>query len=215
MYGVSQDEFLDTIRRALAERGDPVDLPADREVARVVQPTDDLVKRFCAMATDAKMHVHALADESAVVPTLLTLLNELEARRIVCAAEPFPQRDALLAALPGAGVDVLPLAERDAAFEADVGITPVRLAIAETGSLVVSSGPRTSRMSSIAVPTHVAIVRREQIVPDLLDWTATLAAGLAANEVLVTGPSKTADIEMNLVWGVHGPRSVHILLIES
>jgi L-lactate dehydrogenase complex protein LldG len=88
------------------------------------------------------------------------------------------------------------------------------MGVAETGSICIQSGPRTRRLASLAVVEHIAILKREDIVADLLDWAASLGANLPANEVLITGPSKTADIEMNLVMGVHGPKNVHIILIE-
>ena len=63
------------------------------------------------------------------------------------------------------------------------------------------------------MPNHIAIVRTDQIVPDLLDWSAAAPADMPANRVLVSGPSKTADIEMIIVSGVHGPKTEHIILI--
>jgi L-lactate dehydrogenase complex protein LldG len=213
MLGVSQDEFIRAVRDALADRGKPVEPPAGREVARVVKKTDDIVGKFCAMAVDAKMKLYRVADESAVPETVVGILMSINARTALINEEPLPNRDALIAAIRAAGCTLLDLREKDSPFEADAGITGVRLAVAETGSIVVTSGPQTRRLASLAVPEHIAIVRAEQIVPDLLDWAATLGPAMPANEVLITGPSKTADIEMNLVMGVHGPRNVHIILI--
>jgi len=213
MLGVSQDEFIKAVRDALADRGRPVEPPASREVARVVGRSDDLVGRFCAMAADAKMKLYRAADDSAVPGTVVNILKSIDARTAIINDEPLPNREALLAAVRAAGCTLLDLREKDSPFEADVGITGVRLAIAETGSIVVTSGPQMRRLASLAVPEHIAIVRTGQIVPDLLDWAATLGTSLPANEVLITGPSKTADIEMNLVMGVHGPRNVHIVLV--
>jgi L-lactate dehydrogenase complex protein LldG len=93
----------------------------------------------------------------------------------------------------------------------------VTLAVAETGSMVLTSGDRRRRMTSLAVPVHIGVVRAEQIVPDLIDL-ATLAETLTATGipsclVLVSGPSKTADIEQTLVMGVHGPRVEHVIVI--
>ena len=101
-------------------------------------------------------------------------------------------------------------------YDVDVGITDVQAAIAETGTLVIASDPAHSRGTFIAPPVHVAIVRTTDLLPDLIDyWNAHPRPGASgACTVLVTGPSKTADIEGILVTGVHGPGAVHVLLVE-
>ena len=69
-------------------------------------------------------------------------------------------------------------------------------------------------MASLAVPAHIAVLRADQIVPDLLDWGGSLSSDPPANEVLISAMSKTADIEGILVPGVHGPGIVHVVVIE-
>ena len=63
------------------------------------------------------------------------------------------------------------------------------------------------------MPNHIGVVRAEQIVPDLIDWFAKNDAGDAASEVLISAPSKTADIELTLVMGVHGPKEEHVIIV--
>lgn len=102
------------------------------------------------------------------------------------------------------------LARLDAA---SVGITGAVAVLADTGSIVVTSGAGRPRLASLLPPIHVALVTRAQIVPSLGAWLAahrTLPASVA-NCVVITGPSRTADIEMTLTRGVHGPRAVHIV----
>jgi L-lactate dehydrogenase complex protein LldG len=102
----------------------------------------------------------------------------------------------------------------EAVFSADVGITGVAAAVAETGSLVCTSGPQQWRGLSLIPPVHVAIVRADQIVPDLLDVLATANPDPPAALTLISGPSKTADIEGILITGVHGPGHVHVVVTE-
>jgi L-lactate dehydrogenase complex protein LldG len=95
---------------------------------------------------------------------------------------------------------------------ADVGLTSAEAAFAETGSIVVSSGANTSRMVSLLPPVHIAMVPESKLTADIFTWTAARKGSLPANTVFVSGPSKTADIEMTLVKGVHGPKRFIVIL---
>ena len=88
--------------------------------------------------------------------------------------------------------------------------------LADTGSLVLTSGKGRPRLASLLPPVHVALVRRDQLVPSLgaLFTSHPRLAAEAANLVVITGPSRTADIEMTLTRGVHGPRSVHVVFVS-
>jgi len=96
-----------------------------------------------------------------------------------------------------------------------VGLTGAQAAIAESGSLVLVSGPGRSRLASLLTPIHVAILHRTRIVPTLPDLfrVHTDLPALGSNLVIITGPSRTADIEMTLSRGVHGPREIHVILV--
>lgn len=103
---------------------------------------------------------------------------------------------------------------------ARVGITGVNAALAATGSLVLESGPGRYRSASLLPDTHIALMRAEQIMPDLETWQgAQKQAGYpafteASNTTIITGPSKTADIAHQLVKGAHGPRELHVIILE-
>jgi L-lactate dehydrogenase complex protein LldG len=100
-----------------------------------------------------------------------------------------------------------------------VGLTGVDAALAATGSVVVMSGNGRPRAASLLPPVHIAVIIASQIVPDLESWWAVQkAAGLEkvrqhSNVVVITGPSRTADIAMQLVMGMHGPRELHLILL--
>ncbi len=104
------------------------------------------------------------------------------------------------------------LARLDAAT---VGVTGAVAVLAETGSIVVRSGAGRPRLASLLPPVHVALVARAQLVPSLGAWLADRPGYPAesANCVVITGPSRTADIEMTLTRGVHGPRSIHVVFV--
>ncbi|HLJ11564.1 MAG TPA: lactate utilization protein, partial [Planctomycetaceae bacterium] len=103
------------------------------------------------------------------------------------------------------------------AFAADLGITSVDWAVAETGTLALCSRPGQGRVVSLLPPTYLAIIEPAQIVPDLFDLFGRLEDekyDLPSNVTLVTGPSKTGDIELKLTTGVHGPGNVNVLIVE-
>ena len=99
---------------------------------------------------------------------------------------------------------------------AQIGITSATYAIAETGTLAMLASPGSERLASLLPPVHVAVVAAEQILPDLFDaFDALHASGLErlpSNVTLITGPSKTGDIELTLTTGVHGPGEWHVVL---
>jgi L-lactate dehydrogenase complex protein LldG len=112
---------------------------------------------------------------------------------------------------------------RALAADADLGVTGVDLAIAETGTLVVVSGAGRPRSASLLPPCHVAVFDRDVLVTSLLQAGLALEAwhegpppeGRGASINFITGPSRTADIELTLTRGVHGPREVHALFVEQ
>ncbi len=111
------------------------------------------------------------------------------------------------------------LSIRSNAIEADIGITGVDYAIVETGSCVLIPRTGVSRLVSLLPPIHIAIVESKQILPSL-DELFTLVrhdflnGDLVSYMNIITGPSRTADIEHTIVTGVHGPAEVHMILIE-
>jgi L-lactate dehydrogenase complex protein LldG len=109
------------------------------------------------------------------------------------------------------------------AAAADLGVTGADLAVAETGSVVLVSGAGRPRSASLLPACHVAIFDREVLVESLVQAGLVLEAwheGAAppwrgASINVITGPSRTADIELTLTRGVHGPREVHALFVEQ
>ena len=98
---------------------------------------------------------------------------------------------------------------------ADYGITSADYALADTGTLVMLSSPSEARMISLLPPAHIAVVPRERILSGLDELFSILPqpAELTSSMVLITGPSRTADIEQILVRGVHGPGEIHVVVV--
>ena len=88
-------------------------------------------------------------------------------------------------------------------------------ALADTGSIVVVSGPGRGRIASLLPPVHIAVIGAEQLSPTLSTFLAAnpAIADVGSNVVAITGPSRTGDIEGTLVLGVHGPGDLHVIVI--
>jgi len=211
--GESQDDFLKRVRTALSDRGKPVPLPDDHEIARVVRPDRDIVAEFALRAEQAKMIPHRVPDEATLLDKIMEIIRQVAGTSAMVPDDGLPARNRILERLKQENISCLNPDDHDAAFTADVGITGVESAIAETASMCLASGSGRRRLASLAVPTHIGVVRAEQIVPDLLDWATQLPADLPASQTLVSAPSKTADIELTLVMGVHGPRQEHVIIL--
>jgi L-lactate dehydrogenase complex protein LldG len=132
---------------------------------------------------------------------------------------PTPLRSLGIAVVP---VETLvPDAARDPFFAADVGISGVDALIAETGTVVLKARPDEPRSLSLLPPVHIAVAERGQLLADLFDLFESFPApggqgpALPSCVSLITGPSKTGDIELRLVTGVHGPGEIHVVLVNA
>ena len=202
------DALLARVRKAV--RAQPVSVasvPSHAMVRRVAREQSDLASLFAAKASAIGMRVTRISD--AELDATIARLLENRGKTVVAVRDP-----ALAArAATAAGARLAPNDNDDLLFDCEVGITDVDCAIAESGSLVVSTNGRI-RNAWITPPIHIAIVRAGEIVADLVDLFESRPDALdAASTTIITGPSKTADIEGVLVTGVHGPAAVEIVLV--
>lgn len=107
--------------------------------------------------------------------------------------------------------------------EAEIGISGANFAVAESGTLVIVSNEGNARLATSLPPVHIAIVTAEKFVETLEEATALVKTLVMASSGMkltsyvsfITGPSKTTDIEKELITGVHGPREVHIIILDN
>ena len=102
-------------------------------------------------------------------------------------------------------------------FTFDVGITSAQAGIAETGTLVLDSSQERNRLVSLVPPVHIAILDASKIFLTLGETLAALESGpeLSPAITFITGPSRTADIELTLTLGVHGPQELYVIINEG
>ena len=222
MPGISREEFIGRVReatsKAVAPHGGPFEA-VEGEVGRAVSegnPADIFAERAAAAAMSV-VRVPSLAEAG---PALAAILEQEGADTVH--AWRTPEIEDIAASLPSTTFvwwDPAAPERKESAFGMKAGLTAVDYAVAETGSLVLCADESHGRSTSMLGEFHVAIVRAGQIVADLHDLYTRLPAdypdGLPSNISLVTGPSKTADIELQIVIGVHGPGVVHVILVDE
>ena len=146
-------------------------------------------------------------------------------RRVMLNGGELAERFGVAAHLAGRGIETVAWGApgcADAAFDCDAAITDCRAGMADAGSLLVWSDAGFGRASTLVAPVHVVLLPASRIVADMIDAVEIVMAasggvvgGMPSNVVMINGPSKTADIEMRLVTGVHGPKFLDVVLIEG
>jgi L-lactate dehydrogenase complex protein LldG len=226
---MNRDAFLARVResahRGRAYRVHVDELPDD---VSYIGGGDDLCARM-SREVDEVGGTSAVVDSiEAAREAVAGLLEQYHARKAFCWQHETLDRIGLAELLAEKNVerlghDVLIGIEepqrRKRMLAADIGITGVDLAIAETGTLLVCARAGQERLASLLPRVHVAIVEESRIVPDLLDAIAQLnergLESLPSNIALITGPSKTGDIELELTTGVHGPGKWHVVILRT
>jgi L-lactate utilization protein LutC len=220
----TKSEFLERVSQAVRagnQVGQAPSLPA-RDNVGYQGAGSDLAGRFAAALTAAGGECHRVATAEKAVSQVAALVHAQDARRVVLGRSDW--FDSLHAdeALQALGVEVwresstTPASDsKQRLFAADVGITGVDWLIAETGSVVLAARPGQARSLSLLPPIHIALAQRSQLLPDLFDlFSSVPAAAAPACLTIITGPSKTGDIELRLVTGVHGPKEIHVVLVD-
>ncbi len=211
----ARDVILGRIRMALADVAavapDAAESPIPRAYRRVDEaPREEIIAQFIERVSDYKATVHETT--AADLPRAITAAI---ARRGV-------QRLAIPADLPDnwlpAGITLLrdePPLTYDALDGSDGVLTACALGIAQTGTIVLDAGPGQGRRALSLIPDyHLCVVRAEQIVAIVPEAIAALAPRANQPITFISGPSATSDIELNRVEGVHGPRTLEVLVVR-
>lgn len=217
---MDRDVFLTRVGKAAMGAVLP-EVPSVRD-SLPLMPTEDLVALFRRRAQEVDAVVHGPVNLHAVPKTVAGIASGHGGSSFL-AWDELPAAG-VVSALSSAGLDRVAhevptdrRAEHQAGYRyLDLGVTGADAGLAESGSVVLSHGPGRPRMASLVPNVHVAILELPRLHRTLAHWASQhpdLAEG-TANLVVITGPSRSGDIEMQLNLGVHGPRHVHIVLIR-
>jgi L-lactate utilization protein LutC len=226
----SRQAFLERVRQSVQEgnRAGAAALLPER-VGIGYQGAADPLERFCTELTAAGGLPFVAPDAAAAWQRIHEILGARQVRKVVHGHGGLIDQLEVPARLRAEGIeaastaDIPPAAFRDTMFAADLGISNVEHMIAETGSIVIATRPDEPRGLSLLPPVHIALAHPRQILPDLFDLFDLFSpVADSAGPVLppaclsiITGPSKTGDIELKLVTGVHGPGEVHVILVQD
>jgi len=211
----ARDQILGDIRTALGRAGSAKPAPLNAPLLRNPQMARNLyVSLFVRNLENLAGKVFVVPNPDAVLPVVRDLLQSKQA---VASNAPFLKTCGI------ASFDQIQTgftdrdALRQACATADFGITSADYALAETGSFVMLSSHAEARLISLLPPAHLAIIPQSRILANLDELLATIPrpAEQTSSMVLITGGSRTADIEQILIRGVHGPGEVYAIVVEN
>jgi L-lactate dehydrogenase complex protein LldG len=163
-----------------------------------------------------RMRIEALAGKTALTADPLSAVRDALAGRTAVASNSPYLAECGITSLPGVRSGILDREQLTAVCAtAEVGITSADYALADTGTLVMIASPEEQWLISLLPPAHLAVVPKDRILTGLdeLFTRVPLPADVSSSLVLITGPSRTADIEQILVRGVHGPGQLTVVIV--
>ncbi len=188
----------------------------------LIEKKKDRVARFVELMTAVRSEVYQVKGDE-WVGKLQELLTERGLKKLVYGpGSPLAKKlEAAWKAKKGSDTELVPWTAdveefRDELFQADAGITSTMGGIAEAAAMVVWPTPEEPRLLSLVPPVHFAVVEADKIWTSfseairVLDWDAKSPT----NALLISGPSKTSDIELILQFGVHGPTDLIVFVVD-
>jgi L-lactate dehydrogenase complex protein LldG len=204
----ARTDMLARIRGALADRPKAAPVPRDYQRDR---PLGGLVELAAERIADYKATVHRVT-AAGLVELITARLAEQGARRMI-APPGLPEQWRVNGITWLTDTADAPLSVTDL-DGADGVLTGAALAIAETGTIVLDAGPDQGRRALTLVPDyHLCVLRSDQVVGTVPAAITALTADRPVT--FISGPSATSDIEFNRVEGVHGPRTLDVLIVEG
>ncbi|KJF44554.1 LutC/YkgG family protein [Draconibacterium sediminis] len=200
----AREEILNKLKKAIHPEPEMPDF--DAPVYHSIEKS--LSQAFKENLEAVNGSVYLCKSEEELIEKLKTVLQDVPKTEVVCAEKELQEL------LTKNEIEHQNYRERQQAIEA--GITSCEFLIAHTGSVMVSSALQGGRQLSVYAPQHIVIARKDQLVDYLHSAYTKIREKypdqLPSQITLITGPSRTADIEKTLVMGAHGPRELHVFL---
>ncbi len=236
----SKEDFLANVRKILGRSGAPApvepvaatglatshgDARSEAEQARTVaaERAGELFGVAAQAAKTAGWTVHRLENIDQVSKRVIRICRERNITSTLSSTHDVLERAGVSGALNNTGIRCETLRNdgngtKDAAFATGAGITGADWFIAETGTLVLHPRQGTSRLVSIAPPVHIVVMEQGSVLPSLDELWAIERASHIGGELgsmvnLISGPSRTGDIEATIVRGIHGPIETHLIMV--
>jgi L-lactate dehydrogenase complex protein LldG len=215
--GQPREEILARLRGSLGRGpGSPVaPIPSSARVKpREVGPTDTEIALLFTEIEKLSGMTRRLADRGQLQGALADLVKAEGVKKATLWSTPDLEALGVASNLKTLGVQLVsPQADLRDVAKCDLGVTSVDIALPETGTLLLRSSPERPRVVSLLPRIHLALLRPEVLRADLHQAFAEVKQD--GYVVLVTGPSRTADIELTLTLGVHGPKSLYVWLLNG
>ena len=221
----SRDEILHTIRKGLKglspeetleERNFLSESQEVQKLAKQLQ--SDLKTQFVTELKNVNTTVIEAKNEIKIKESLFNLIKEKELKSFSIWESEFLKELNVKNELKDSGLKLITAKNKNRIANSDIGITEVNYAIADTGTLVLLTNKNQPRSVSLLPPIHLAIVQPENLVRNIRDLFVILKSKLEEEKditscmTFITGPSRTADIELNLTLGVHGPKELYVVI---
>lgn len=227
LHSRDQHSVLDLVRSALGRESAPAPAMLEPFIELEDQvDAEQLISRFTTEATAVMAQVHRSFGAAQLAEKVAEICANQSGEIAISGAEIFREIE-LPRALAERGLAIFGANEADHDIlvarlaNCSVGVTGAVYAIAETGTIVLSSDEPDAQLVSLLPPVHVAVIRSSQIVASLDQTIARLSkeqigrGDPARSLSFITGPSRTGDVELVLSIGVHGPKESHVIIFEG
>jgi len=221
----SREEILYTIRKGLKgtsseENFTKRNFPNEaQEIQQLIgEQQSNLKSQFISELSNVNTNILETSDETEINKVILNLAEEKKLKSFSIWESQYLKEIKLKRTLKDEGLKLITAKNKNRIADSDIGITEVDYAIADTGTLVLLANKNQPRSVSLLPPIHLAIVRKENLVRNIKDLFIILkskpeqGADMTSCMTFITGPSRTADIELNLTLGVHGPKELYVII---